>query len=110
MKPKLEIDNYGTKRWKLPNGDLHREDGSAVEWDSGRKEWFLNGIRHRENGPAIEAMHYESWWLNGKLHRENGPALKTNTGGKEWYLNGIKYSEEEYKKELRFYKLKHILD
>ena len=87
MKSKLEINKYGTKRWKLPGGDLHREDGPAVEWINGHKEW----------------------WLNGKRHREDGSAIEFYDGDKVWYLNNIKYSEQEYKKKLRLIKLEHIL-
>ena len=25
------------------NGKLHREDGPAIEWANGDKEWWLNG-------------------------------------------------------------------
>ena len=65
------IDKFGNKRWFNKRwfnkqGDLHREDGPALEWATGRKEWYLNGNRHRPDGPAVE-------YLNG---------------GKEWYLNG----------------------
>ncbi len=36
--------NNGLKcwEWKLPNGDLHREDGPALEYDNGHKLWYLN--------------------------------------------------------------------
>jgi len=43
MKPKLTIDEYGIKIWKLPNGDYHREDGPAIEYSGGDKSWYLNG-------------------------------------------------------------------
>ena len=55
---------------------IHREDGPAMEWDNGTKEWFINGLYHRMNGPAVEY----------------------SGGSKEWYLNGEQYSEEEYKR------------
>lgn len=35
-------------------GLLHRENGPAVEYPDGSKEWFLNHQRHRNDGPAIE--------------------------------------------------------
>ena len=35
--------------------------------DSGNKYWFLNGARHREDGPAIEyANGSKEWYKNGK--------------------------------------------
>jgi hypothetical protein len=42
MKDGLYIDEYGTKIWYL-NGELHREDGPAIEYTKGDKEWWLNG-------------------------------------------------------------------
>jgi hypothetical protein len=63
---------------------LHREDGPAVEYDDGHKEWWLNGRRHREDGPAIEyAAGYWDWWVNGER-------LSTSTLTKELL---IKYME-----------------
>ena len=50
-KPVCEIDEYGTKRWKL-NGKFHREDGPAVEYKDGTKIWFFDGEYHRLDGPA----------------------------------------------------------
>ena len=41
-KPICEIDEYGDKRWKL-NGELHHEDGPAIECVDGHKEWWVNG-------------------------------------------------------------------
>jgi len=35
-------------------GNLHREDGPAIEWADGSKEWWINEKLHREDGPAIE--------------------------------------------------------
>ncbi len=37
------IDECGTKRW-LFNGNLHREDGPAIEFADGDKKWYLNDI------------------------------------------------------------------
>ena len=48
MKSKLEINKYGNKYWKSPNGLFHREDGPAIEIANGYKEWFLNGIKYTE--------------------------------------------------------------
>ena len=79
----------GDKEWWF-NGELHREDGPAVERVSGHKEWRLNGELHREDGPAVEwADGHKEWWLNGKRHREDGPASEYASGHKEWCLDGI---------------------
>ena len=57
----------------------HREDGPAIEWTNGDKEWYINNKQHREDGPAIE-------WTNGNTY---------------WYLNSVEYSEEEFNKKMK---------
>jgi hypothetical protein len=37
----------GTKRW-FQNGNLHREDGPAVEYSDGAKMWYLKGTQYTE--------------------------------------------------------------
>ena len=95
-KSKMIVDEYGTKRWRLPNGNLHREDGPAIENINGcYKAWYLNGKLDRKDGPAIECADGEKrWWLNGKLHREDGPAIEYANGEKHWYLNGKLHRED----------------
>ncbi len=62
----MKIEQDGTKMWYL-NGELHREDGPAVEYPDGTKHWFLNGEYHCEDGPAFEyADGTKMWYLNGK--------------------------------------------
>ena len=81
-----EYDN-GDKEWYL-NGNLHRNDGPAIEWSDGTKEWYLNGKLHRGDGPAVERSNgTKKWFLNGNLHRDDGPAIEWSNGAKEWYLN-----------------------
>jgi hypothetical protein len=87
MKSKLSIDTRGSKRWKLPNGNLHREDGPAIEYSNGDKSWYINGLRHREDGPAIEY----------------------SDGDKDWFINDTYYTEKGYKIEIRSRKLKKLL-
>jgi hypothetical protein len=76
--PELTIHIFDIKAWRL-NGELHREDGPALEYPNGYKAWFINGKRHRINGPAIDG----------------GPAKK-----KIFFLNNIEYSKEEWFKRL----------
>lgn len=66
--PKATIDHAGSKFWKLIDKTMHREDGPAIEWAYGGKEWWLHGKRHREDGPAVErADGTKEWWFNGEL-------------------------------------------
>lgn len=47
---------------------LHRDDGPAIEWENGDKEWWLNGHKHRLDGPAVEwANGQVEWWVHGSL-------------------------------------------
>lgn len=45
MKIGYSVDNYGIKKW-YGNGELHREDGPAVEYPDGRKSYWLKGKRY----------------------------------------------------------------
>ena len=49
------------------NGEYHREDGPAIEWDNGTSYWFKHGTSHREDAPAVESPidTYKSWWVDG---------------------------------------------
>ena len=106
MKSEMTIEN-GIKKWRLPNGKMHWEDGPASE-SSFAKEWWVNGKEHREDGPAFETNAGAKFWFkNGRFHREDGPAIETSFG-KEWWVDGIKYTEQEYKHRMRSKKLKTI--
>lgn len=88
--PAVEFAN-GYKEW-YKNGKLHREDGSAIEYSDGRKYWYINGKLHRDNGPAIEYTDGDKFWYkNGQLHRDDGPAIEYADGRKEWFKDGQKY-------------------
>ena len=90
-----EFEN-GTKHW-YKDGELHREDGPAIEWKNGYKLWYKDGKQHRENGPAIEFVNGDKHWLkDDKLHREDGPAIEERIGINKWYLNGVRYCQAEY--------------
>ena len=83
----IKTTEDGITEYRL-DGELHREDGPAIEFTNGNKEWWLNGKLHREDGPAIEYTNgTKEWWLNGKRHREGGPACEYTNGTKVWYLN-----------------------
>ena len=47
------------------DGKLHREDGPAIEWSFGTKEWWVAGNRHRLDGPAVEAEKVGYMWFKG---------------------------------------------
>ena len=84
------------------NGNLHREDGPAIERSNGTKYWYLNGKFHRTNGPAVEqAGGGKEWWIGGKLHRTGGPAIEIEYKEwwkDEWWINHKEVSKQEVDK------------
>lgn len=68
LKHRIEVDpQTGARRYYNAAGQLHREDGPAVEFSNGNREWWQNGQLHREGGPAIERLNgYKEWWLHGR--------------------------------------------
>ena len=83
-----DIDEYGTIRYRNEQGQLHREDGPAVEYADGDKFWYLNGLLHREDGPARE-------WADGH---------------KVWWINDIEYSEQEFNDYILRKRLQRIME
>jgi len=97
MEYKVVVSEDATLWYKPGTDERHREDGPAIEFADGTKEWYLHGNLHREDGPAVEyADGYKAWLLNDKLHREDGPAVENASGTKCWYLHGEKLSEAEF--------------
>ena len=92
---KVTVGEYspGTIRYYKPGTEeLHRIDGPAVEFASGTKNWFQNGMRHRVDGPAVVTAHGDKcWWQNDKRHRIDGPAIESASGTKCWYQDGKRH-------------------
>ena len=85
-------DNIAT--YYYVNDKLHREDGPAIEYNSGDASWYINGLRHRVGGPAKNFSYTKQWWVDGKLHREDGPAVEDSDGNKFWWVNGNLHRED----------------
>ena len=69
----------------------------TVKVDKDKTEWYLNGQLHREDGPAIEYKDgYKAWYLNDNRHREDGPAIEFSDGCKEWYINDKELTEQAF--------------
>jgi len=69
---------------------------TLVFYVNGDKAWWLNGELHREDGPAVEYANGEKYWRqNSKLHRTDGPAVEYPNGHKEWWLEGDEVTEED---------------
>lgn len=100
-RPIMTEDPDGTRSWKL-NGQYHRKDGPAIEFEGGKKgcAYYWHGKMHRKGGPAFVQKRCGQvvsavWMRHGKQHREDGPAVEGKSY-KEWYLNGKKLTEEQF--------------
>jgi hypothetical protein len=92
----MNIDECGNSVWRNPAGQLHREDGPALETTHGSKYWYNYNKLHRLNGPAIELVRgSQLWWVNGQRHRTDGPAIETSCGIIEWWYKNNKVSKSE---------------
>ena len=61
---------------------------------NGGRAWQVNGQLHREDGPAVEyADGYRAWYFNGQRHRTDGPAIILSNGTCAWYINGQRVGE-----------------
>lgn len=59
MNPEPKIYIGGMKRWFLRD-KLHREDGPAIIYPGGRKDYYFYGIHSRvDDGPVIENYNNE---------------------------------------------------
>ena len=76
-------------------GILHRDDGPAIEFSNGLREWYQNDKLHRVGGPAIEyADGSKSWYQNGLRHRLDGPAVEDKNGHTAWYINNEEITDK----------------
>jgi hypothetical protein len=95
-KNEYTVKVYNDKTEWFLNGERHREDGPAVEFNDGSKYWMQHGKFHRLDGPAIEHKNGNKYWYKkGKRHREDGPAIDEKDN-KHWFLNGKRLSEETF--------------
>ena len=63
---RIEVNEYGTRRYYNAAGQLHRLDGPAVMYQHGIMFWYQNGQRHRIDGPAaVFAIGFKAWYING---------------------------------------------
>lgn len=85
-------------RYLDDDGELHREDGPALIYYEGSKEWYIHGELHREGKPAIMRANGDRlWMINGEIHRLDGPAvIHGKTPAKQYWIRDKYYMELEY--------------
>ena len=79
LKYRIEVDKWGARCYYNTNGQLHRENGPAIEYADGSKSWYKNDQYHRTDGPAID-------WTRGR---------------KAWYINGEELTEAEFNQRVK---------
>ena len=90
-------------------GVIHRENGPAIIYKNGHKEWVINGKSHRLDGPAIEFANGEKHWIvNGERHRTDGPAIININNECIWYIKGKILSVDKQKKLTNWYNNKNL--
>ena len=105
LKYNITIDRVGTRRYYDSTGQLHRDDGPAVEYADGVTAWYQNNLLHRTDGPAVEWKNGGGriWFMNGQKHRLDGPAVEYPNGCRLWYLYGVEYEVQEFHDKLTQY-------
>ena len=59
------------------------------------KKYCKDGMLHREDGAAVEyANGDKEYWVKGKLHRLDGPAIEEADGTKEYWINNIDVTDK----------------
>lgn len=82
----------GGREWWI-HGQKHREGGPAVVHPAGGEEWWWKGGKHRMHAPAYTNGHHVEWWFHSALHREDGPAIIT-TDREVWMIYGQIHRED----------------
>jgi len=97
LRYRIRVDHQGTRKYYNSAGQLHRENGPAIEYADGCKIWYQNGLLHRTDGAAVEWFDGDKYWYqNGVPHRTDGPAVERCDGSKDWFINGEELTEDEF--------------
>ena len=62
-----EVDIFVGQYWRwLLNGKLHREDGPAIEYANGTKEWYVDGkkieVPNNDNDIFLRMINLKAFW------------------------------------------------
>jgi hypothetical protein len=65
----IKVEYVRGTAYKNEKGQFHREDGPAIIYKDGSRQWWNNGYLHRIDGPAVidtqDAYEYTEWRING---------------------------------------------
>ena len=73
-----------------------------IQFPDGTNIYITNGQLHREDGPALETSDGTSYYfIYGELHRENGPAIcSADPENCHWYIHGVRVPSKDRSKSL----------
>ena len=92
----VKVGNDGTTIYCNHLDQVHRIHGPAYI-SCGNRFWFNRGQLHREDGPAIEYFDgAKQWYRRGKRHRTDGPAIEFSNGTKYWFLDDQRLSKVQF--------------
>lgn len=72
-------------------GKLHREDGPAIEYEDGFKQWHIHGMHHSVDGPATICPDGKTVWVvrGVRLDQNEEKFCKTMEEFLEWELERL---------------------
>lgn len=74
---------------------LSNKRNGVVEYPTGTKEWYSNGILHRTEGPAYEGLGgYQEWWLDNTHYTFDEWFKLSPLTDREKLLLAIQHSED----------------
>ena len=81
----------------LPEPHVENSDNITQKIVTPEKtEYRKGGKLHRNNGPAIiYADGSKEWWLNGERHRKGGPAIVHADGTERYFIHGAQFPKPE---------------
>lgn len=98
--PQMHVNEHGTKIWSLKSGTMHRDDGPAVVFPDGSKQWRRLNALHRTDGPAVEnADGSKQWWIDGRKYDDLT----------QWAKWALKYEGKECTKEMIEQKIQSVM-
>ena len=57
-----ETDSSGTIRYYSDLNQLHREDGPAIEFADGKKEYWILGIQYKTKKDYLQRLKLKAFW------------------------------------------------
>jgi hypothetical protein len=87
-----ETVENSNKFWRDSTDVLHRDDGPAIIYINGHKEWWQHGKRHRDDGPAVVyASGHQRWYLYDQRLSFDGWLNKVDMSDEDKVMMKLQY-------------------